>query len=702
MSETLFLQPDDYYRRDLNPIRHYVDMNAHYLTRMCGISFEEAKAWVEREVRGSVVDPTVRFYERPDGADRSVNTMPLSEYIRSITKERLVCAPTFTCYANPYERPSKLAGYVDGNVKRRSISKKEAFRAKAQGDTLRYIMKDNEQNNYKTYNNSLSGTFNTPGSVLCNPTGHNSLTSTIRSVSSLGNASNERIVMGNRHYYSPEIVQYNLLSTLALIDRSKVEEALSRYSLHLPSVDEVMQVIEHSTRYYWSDPKAWIRLQALVQRMDDVERAAFVYTGDLYHIRLFNEGFTRSLIDALSAKVSASVDNALEVVKTLDEQTLNYAHQICFTEVKGLGKDYERMHALGVLDTLVATALHVEEVLQEYKPFIDAFFLTRLLPASHAYISTMIRRAVVVSDTDSTCFSVDDWMLWYFGNVTFDAKAFAVCGAIAFIANQCIAHTLSILSSNLGVRQEDLHALAMKNEYLWPVHLPMYISKHYAALTVMREGNVYSELELEMKGVHLKNSAAPEAVVSNAQKTIEDTLYEVYEKGEVDLTRVFRAMKDTEEAIRHSILKGETTYLKRSAIKEASSYKKGEDENLYQHYVLWCEVFSRRYGVIDPPPYSVVKIPTTLANKTALNAWIETIGGEMGEALRAWCVRYNKSALNTLYLPLDYVSSYGIPKEITPIIDINSIVEDLTITYRILLEALGVCVDGLDLKTVVD
>ena len=695
MSETLFLQPDSYYQRDLNPIAHYVDMNAHYLARMCGVSFEEAKVWVQSEVRKRAVDPMVRYYERADGADRNVATMPLSRYIKTITEERMVCAPTFTCYANPYERPSKLAGYVDGNVKRRSISKKEAFQAKAQGDTLRYIMKDNEQNNYKTYNNSLSGTFNTPGSVLCNPTGHNSLTSTIRSVSSLGNASNERIVMGNRHYYSPEIVQYNLLSTLALIDRAKVKAALDRYALHIPNVDEVMRVIEHSTRYYWSDPKAWAKLQALVERMDEVERAAFVYTGDLYHIRVFNEGFTRAFIDALSAKVNAPVENALEVVKTLDEQTLNYAHQICFNEVKGLGKDYERMHALGVLETLVATALHVEEVLISHREFIDAFFLTRLLPASHAYISSMVRRAVVVSDTDSTCFSVDDWMLWYFGSVTFDAQAFAVCGAVAFIANQCIAHTLSILSSNLGVRQEDLHALAMKNEYLWPVHLPMYIAKHYAALTVMREGNVYGELELEMKGVHLKNSAAPEAVVSKAQKTIEAVLYEVYERGEVDLSNVFQAMRETEETIRHSIIKGETTYFQRGTIKEAASYKKGEEENLYQHYALWCEVFSRRYGVIDAPPYSVVKIPTTLGNKTALNAWIEAVGGEMGEALRAWCVRYGKTALNTLYLPLDYVSSYGIPEEITPIIDIDSIIENLTITYRILLEALGVCLSGL-------
>jgi len=692
--DRLFLQDPNYYQRDINPLGHYIEQTALYISRMTGDDLETCKRWVGEKLQAKelpgMIDPKVEYYERNDEGDKTKESTTLSKYIYSAIANDLIVAPTFTCYTSPKKARSMLAGFVDGNVKRRGVAKKEAFVAKTAGNSVRFIMKNNEQNNMKLYNNSLSGAFGTKGSVLYNPTAHSTLTSTIRSVSSYGNASNERIIMGNRHYYHVDIVLYNLISCSQLTDVAEMRNAIVLYGLHIPSVADVIDCISYSSQFYWRDPKALQSLVSYVDKMTDIERASFVYTGDLYHIRKHNPEFMRGWIDEISRKCTEEIPDALSIVETIDEQIMNYTHQICFNEVKGLGKKYALMAEKGVLNTVVATALNITAVLRKYQPFIRTFFLSRLIPASHAYIPNMMRRSVVLSDTDSTCFSVDDWMLWYFGGVEITERTYAVCGAVAFMANQSIAHALAILSANINVVREKLHALAMKNEFLWSAHMPTNVAKHYAAWTVMQEGNVFEEAEIEIKGVHLKNSASPPALIKKAHLMIEDILTTINSNQQLDLAHYVAEVQAIERDIIESISRGETRYLKTSKIKDAEAYALEAEESPYQHYTMWREVMEPKYGVIDPPPYSVVKVPTTLGNRTKLKAWVESIEDvELRGRLARWIERMGKTSLNTLYMSIPYVNSFGMPTEILRAADSRKVVLDLTLVFRIILESLG-------------
>lgn len=692
--DRLFLQDADYYKRNINPLGHYIEQTALYLSKSTGDSYDVCFDYVSKQVRErnfpGMVDPEVDYFLRVDCADKHVETIPLSKYIYSALAEDLIIAPTFTCYVSPKKKLSKLSGFVKQNTARRSAAKKQAFKYKAEGNTMAFTMKNNEQANMKNYNNSMSGAFGSAGSVLFNPTAHSTLTSTIRSVSSFGNASNERIVMGNRHYYHPDIVLFNMITCCQLTDTGSMQDALDRYSLYIPTVDDVMSCIEWSSRFYGSDPKSTQRLKDFASKMTDIERASFVYSGDLYHIRKHNESFMRSWIDQISAKCSEPVENAIELAGKIDEQIMNYAHQICFSEVQGHGKDYKKMADLGVLDTLVSTALNITRVVKEYQPFIRTFFLSKLIPASHAYIREMMRRSVVLSDTDSTCFSVDDWMLWYFGGLHISERTYGVCGAVAFIANQSIAHNLALLSANINVIDGKLHALAMKNEFLWSVHMPTNVAKHYVARTVMQEGNVFPKSEMEIKGVHMKNSAAPPTLIKQAHLHMEDILARVDSNQHIDLAAFVKTVRDVEQNIISSISRGETTYLKSSKIKEAEAYSLPPTESTYQHYTMWKDVFSPKYGSIDPPPYSVVKIPTMLDNKTKLNNWVGSIEDvELRYRMAKWLGDFKKTTLATFYISTTYANSYGIPKEILQALDVRKIVLDLTLVYRIVLESLG-------------
>ena len=94
--------------------------------------------------------------------------------------------------------------------------------------------------------------------------------------------------------------------------------------------------------------------------------------------------------------------NLISFVKNSEESIVNLAHVICFNEVEGLGKDYEKMLEKGVIQYVAGTINNINEVLETYSEFIEAFFITDNLPVSVAYIPEIIRQGVVKSAPEIT------------------------------------------------------------------------------------------------------------------------------------------------------------------------------------------------------------------------------------------------------------------------------------------------------------
>lgn len=689
MSDNVFLRDEDYYKRDINPLNHYVKQASVYLSKMTGDDIEKCRDYVVSKLKTDIVNPVTVYFNRNENGDVSVERNKLSQYIRDICSKDLILAPTFTCYKKPSILPSKLVSFVDENKKKRSKAKKEAFVAKTAGQTVIATMKDNEQANMKIYNNSLSGAFGSPGSVFYNPTAHSTLTSTIRTVSSFGNASNERVVMGNRHFFNEDIVLYNLNCYCAEIDRDEIQAVVNMFNLKIPTIDDVMDTIEYSTRFYFNSKESMNVFRQYVEKMDDIERAAFCYIGDLYRIRVLNNDFIKTFLEEISEKVTGIVPDALSEIKKIDEQVLNYAHQIVYSDVKGLGKEYHKMPE-EIVSTLVLTSKNIISVLNKYSVFIKSLFLTKMVPASHAHIQYMMRRSVVLSDTDSTCFSTDDWMLWYFGGLNFTDKAFAICGAVSFIATQAIFHMLAILSANINTTKERLHDLAMKNEFLWTVHMPANVAKHYAAWTVMQEGSVYKKPSLEIKGVHLKSSATPPAIVAKAHEMIKNIFLTIERGNKISILEYIKEVVTVEQNIIASLTNREYRYYRSSKIKDSSAYSLNQEDSPYQHYLLWINVFQQTYGNISPPPYEVLVIPTILNNRTRLLDWMNNMQDkQLAKRMGEWLAKKNKTSLDTLYISTEYIIANGIPDEVVKIIDINKITLNLTLIFRIILESIG-------------
>ena len=691
----VFFKDKSQYNNQLNPVKSYIEQLTKYISVKKQISLEEAKEKAIKILKTHFKDKPIKYFERKENGDRVVENGTLLEYIKSNIAKQNILVPTFTSYINGKIKKSILSEFILMNVEARKIAKKAAQKAKAEGNIDLYIVKNNEQNTKKIANNSLSGVFSQQACILYNPTAHNTLTSITRTITSLSNASNEKLIAGNRYYPREIDILNNIVYITTYANTADIKKVVEKYNLYLPTVEDTVKVLRYSSDLYLPDSRRFYETKIIpyLQNLSPYELAGICYIGDLYQLRNFNDTFIRKLINDLITPVDTGgvkLSDIKEIYK-IDEALLYFVHQIFFSKIKGFGKDYDKMNEVGLASNILATANKVKETLLKYKDFFNVFFMSGILPSNSFRLKNMRRRTVVLSDTDSTCFTLDEWVKWYRGEFFIDDKSIALAGCISYIASQTIVNSLAILSKNMNIEQDLLNTLAMKNEFLWTVHVPAEVSKHYFAQTVMCEGNVYKEPDIEIKGVHLKNSAIPKNITEDAKDIIKYILSTVAENKKIKLNDIIKRVITLEQEIANSIIRGESKYLKKSKIKNKEAYSQDETKSPYQQHKFWVDVFSPKYGDIQDPPYDVVKIPTTVITNTNLKTWLDSIKDtDLRKRLENWLLQHNKKNLPTIYLNEIYVLGNGIPPEIIQVIDTKRIIMDITIQHRIIIESLGV------------
>lgn len=700
MSNNPFVLAPKDYKRDINIVKHYVEQQAAYLSASTGKDLNTCMNFVKSTLRKGgqfeFKDPKIKYLERNDKGDREEKEGTAWAYISESIKNREIIAPTLTTYLHPDEKLSLLSGFLEENVALRNKAKKAMFEAEVNQDWETYDMKKTEQKNNKLSNNSVSGMHCSPANPIYNETGHSTLTSNCRSTSGYGNANNEKFLAGNRHYYNHHIVLNNIVSTITNCDLELIDSVIAKYGLNYPTVEDTIECIKYSTNLYWWEKHFFKKIEDLVAKLTPTQRAAFVYIGDFYHLKKYNEGFVRNFLTGIIQKMKGRYEgDPVKFIKSSDEIYVNMAHQICADEVKGYGKKYHELSEESV-HTVALTVKNIQDTFNRHTDLIKAFWVTTNMPASVAYFPTSVRRAALTSDTDSTIFTVQDWILWYRGHYTMDGGAIALIGAMTALASLTIIHVLALMSANFGIVEKHIHRIEMKNEYRFDVFVPTQLGKHYYANMGCQEGNVFEKHKMEIKGVYLKSSNLPASINKRAQdmmKRITDEVMTISETNPtpIEVKKYITEVADIERMIINSIKKGETEFLKASSIKDAQSYSKEGNDSPYRHHVFWNEVFGQKYGVVPEPPYSTIKVSSIIENQTDLNKWLSTMQDPNIKAnIENWIKRTGKSSFGTFNLPTTVLKNTGIPIEIASIINYKKIIIDLCSIFYLILETLGI------------
>lgn len=694
-----FVLPIEQYKRDLDLFGHYTRDTAKYLSIMTGDSFEHCEAFVtstikQKDTEHGIKDPMVVFFNREANGDRVQRKAKLSAYISAAIKTNDLIAPTLTIYENPKQRKSILVDYVDSNVKKRSAAKKIMFKAKMAGDMPLHNLKKIEQGNAKISNNSLSGAHVSSSTPLYNKTAHSTLTSTCRSTSGYGNANNEKMLCGNRHYWSADIVKNNIISIINNTDYEKLQNTMAKWNIRVPTVQETIDCVRYSAEMYWRDKREYVRVERLIERLTDLERSAFVYIGDLYHLMKYNDSVVREFLRRLSLYVKVEHPDPVAFMDIVPEDYRHLAVQICAEVTKG--KSMDKMKGTPAHGIVASTAQNIMETVMCYADFIDTFFVSINMPASLAYFPDSIRRAALTSDTDSTIFTVQDWVGWFFdGEIKFGNDGNGLAATMIFLAAQSITHVLAIMSANMGIEESRLNQIAMKNEYKFDVFVPTSVAKHYFAIIGCQEGNLYEEYDMEVKGVHLKSSNVPKSIMKKAKDMMQEIMFTIVEGKKLSILKFLKEVGDIERDVMASIARGSSDFFRVGRINPSGSYKLPPEQSPYMHHVLWNEVFGPKYGMMQDPPYATIKVSTDLPNQIAINSWLAQMEDrELAERMQTWLTKNNRKNLNTMLLPDIVIQGRGIPSEILATVNTRKIILDCTKVFYLVLESLGVYMLG--------
>lgn len=704
-----FIRPLEHYRRRIDILNDYVNDAAKYLSVMTGDSFEECQAFVRKSItrdgKRQLFMPRVAHLHRQANGDRVQKTVSFMDYLNRAFQANEIMAPTMTTYLPTSKKESLLAVYIDGNLKRRSKAKKAMFQAEIDGlkglrDTLNF-----QQSTFKVKNNALSGAQCSPFTPMWNKTGHSTLTSICRTATSNANANNEKFLYGNRHYYSADIVKTNLIAIVRHSNYEKMAKVMTRWNLRHPTVEETMGCILRGTETYWRNPEQMGRIEELVRNLTDMERSAFLYSNDLYHLAMCNPEFVRTFLAQLSEKVvlPMSVAETSAHAKKLDDNLKAFVSVLCAKElldpkegrVKGIKELRERAEAgeeeaIRHYGTLGSTIFQKLDLIDRYADLIDAFWITDNLPSSTFAIPSIVRRGVLTSDTDSTIFTVQSWVEWQHGAITFDDEAVATANSLVYLASQIVRHILATLSGNMGVDAKEILRLEMKNEFYFPVFALTSRAKHYYAYRGAQEGVIKSKLEPEIKGVALRSSAVSSNIIRLAHQTMFEIMDSVMKGDRIQLAKYVRKVATIEREVLVAVANGSFEYFRRSSIKERKAYK-AENGGNFIHYELWQACFAQKYGDAPEPPYQTAVVSMSTDRAKRLDEWLTAMEDQdIAQRLRQFCKDKNKLYIGSLQLPMVNLIAHGVPKEVSSAVDIRALIAQLMESFYLILEGLGV------------
>lgn len=687
-SENPFLWNIDQYKRDIGIRRGYVQQVAKYLSLQLGKPYSDCLKYVIAKMKADrgvkFKDPTMLQLRRVRAGERVKDETTFLTYVEDIEHTGRIVSPSLVVYERPEVEKSVTAEWQDDNIKARKKSKNAMFELQQLGELMLAALADYDQNARKIRINSVSGMRGFEGNPLFLATGHSSLTSLCRAAAGYGNATVERFLAGSKHFHSPEIAKANLVAVLTIEDHSRIAAVMEEYNLVYPSVLDVMEMVHRSSDLYWKIPEESQIILGMVSGMTPLERAVVCYSGDLYHLAKLNPHVVREMMtDMIDVDVANDPDyDTGAELKSLDSTEKAYVSALCSDVLMGTTLNEVKENDAAGYAKIGKVAGKFKSNRKKYYTLINAIFAPKHLPPTVASLKSIQRRVCLAADTDSSIFTTEYWVHWYCGHLKRGPVEDRIWYLATYMVCECIAHSLAMLSANVGVDPLETFRLAMKNEYAFPEFALTNLAKHYFSTMSMREGNVYDALVMETKGVELRGSTSTKTILDAQAEMMKNILHTV-DRGEKLVARELleEVAKYELDTIR-SIKAGEYTYLRSAQIKP--------DSNKMPYHELWETVFAPKYGASIAPPYPAVKVTTELVNKTAMREWLEAIEDkELAIRMGDWLDKYNRKDLKTIYLPTLAIKGRGLPLEIQDAANVRKLAFQINTGFYRILESTG-------------
>lgn len=251
---------------------------------------------------------------------------------------------------------------------------------------------------------------------------------------------------------------------------------------------------------------------------------------------------------------------------------------------------------------------------------------------------------------------------------------------INYQLTKLLALTYHKFCKDLGLEDEHLGVIAMKNEFLLDKQLTTDKKKTYASSVIQQEGNLVQPPDLDVKGMAIRkvntNKRIRELFTNILQKDILEN------KHGVDRIKIIRKYKEIEEMIKKSLENGETEFLKVGKANNAEVYKDPYSQMNYRAALAWNIMFPEK-EIALPANIMMVKlniktfddIKEKVKDEDTLNKFREVFKNQ----------NLIKNGMNIVAVEGD-----TIPEIFRPFIDYDKMIEDHIKPGKDIIESVGV------------
>lgn len=601
--------------------------------------------------------------------DRQVKIVPLAKLLRFAEKKNYHLSPSMVAYKNSDEEECINAIGTREFINNRSFYKGLRQKAAAADDKVLYGKFDKLQNAFKIFNNAQSGAMSSEGTPINNMSGHTSLTSTCRCLTSTANLINEQFVAGNRFYNTPQNTLQSITARILSTDLEALRLVMEKYNLVYPTSADLMGVIKHCSYRYWESATSMEIIEDYVNKLTPLEIASVIYTLDLVSLFRHNQAFVTQFFDDWQALPSETT----ELLKP--DNGDKYVLAISKLPAKAPQEDIQRLN-------------HYHEQLQEkYYDFLHQFFHSPIPPTGLFDVTSSIRDCVLTSDTDSSIYTVDSMIEAYTND---KPKGVRLNAVLTYFIRMISVDQHRQLSVNMNVAERNQRMLGMKNEFYFGAYVTTLMSKHYYALQRMVEGVMRKEPEMEVKGVHLRSSKIAKNIRDSALHFMEDIINALENGEKLDPAVELNKIGELERSVKEDLYAGKWLWLGRQGVKGKKSYA-APMSSVYLYHELWERVFAPKYGAAPDLPYVGIKVGVDLGSKTKLAEFFDgMVDQELAARFRAFCEQTGREKFDGFVLPMERLQSLNdIPAEVKGVMDVRSVIKQNFKSVYAVLESAG-------------
>jgi hypothetical protein len=202
-------------------------------------------------------------------------------------------------------------------------------------------------------------------------------------------------------------------------------------------------------------------------------------------------------------------------------------------------------------------------------------------------VAEMRRRAVVLTDTDSTFISLALWRrhLEAEHGVTTPAQRLTGLNCMIHVITALSGYQMELLTRNLGVPEDKRSLIRFKNEFVIDRMALTGGKKHYVALVRYQEGvELPGGGEVEIRGLAIKKTTVARSTGKYFEKSIADHLLR---SPVVDRAALIRDVVELEGRVRASLMAGETTYSTPGVLGRLSEYAEQHAMPVVRGMLAW-------------------------------------------------------------------------------------------------------------------